>query len=92
MYRIIKYKKSQKYPFRFTQPNDGVGNIFSLGLLTNINRKEASDNARRYIGQGCCIYAEKDTENVYLQNQSGSSIFVQVFLDLKNVTQNLKHF
>lgn len=63
----------------FTQPNDGhgQGNRFSLGLLTNINRKLESDSSRRYIGKGCCIYSEKGTESVYLQNQSESSIFVQ---------------
>jgi hypothetical protein len=65
----------------FTQPSDGQGqgNRFSLGLLTNINRKAECDSTRRYIGRGCWIYSntENGSEGVFLQNQSESSIFVQ---------------
>ena len=62
----------------YTNPNDGAGapNRFSLGLLTNINRRPESDNSRRYIGKGCSIVTENN--NVWLMNDSESSIFVQV--------------
>lgn len=61
----------------YTNPNDGAGapNRFSLGLLTNINRRPESDNSRRYIGKGCSIVTENN--NVWLMNDSESSIFVQ---------------
>lgn len=63
----------------FTQPSDGSssGNRFSLGLLTNINRKPESDSARRYIGRGCTVYTDNN-DSVFLYNMSESSIFVQV--------------
>ena len=63
----------------FTQPSDGSanGNRFSLGLLTNINRKAESDSARRYIGRGCTVYTDNN-DSVFLYNMSESSIFVQV--------------
>ena len=63
----------------FTQPSDGTssGNRFSLGLLTNINRKPESDSARRYIGRGCTVYTDNN-DSVFLYNMSESSIFVQV--------------
>lgn len=62
----------------FTQPSDGSssGNRFSLGLLTNINRKPESDSARRYIGRGCTVYTDNN-DSVFLYNMSESSIFVQ---------------
>lgn len=61
----------------FTNPNDGAGapNRFSLGLLTNINRKDDCDKARRHIGKGCAMVVENG--DVWILNQSDSSIFVQ---------------
>lgn len=61
----------------FTNPNDGAGtpNRFSLGLLTNINRKDDCDRARRHIGKGCAMVVENG--DVWILNQSDSSIFVQ---------------
>jgi len=61
----------------YTNPNDGAGapNRFSLGLLTNINRTTTCDESRRYIGKGCSLIA--DDGDVWILNQSESSIFVQ---------------
>ena len=53
--------------------------IIILGLLTNINRKDDCDKARRHIGKGCAMVVENG--DVWILNQSDSSIFVQVKFD-----------
>ena len=50
--------------------------IIIVGLLTNINRKDDCDKARRHIGKGCAMVVENG--DVWILNQSDSSIFVQV--------------
>ena len=50
--------------------------IIIEGLLTNINRKDDCDKARRHIGKGCAMVVENG--DVWILNQSDSSIFVQV--------------
>ena len=52
--------------------------IFEIieGLVTNINRKDDCDKARRHIGKGCAMVYEKN--DLWILNQSDSSIFVQV--------------
>ena len=50
------------------------------GLLTNINRRTESESSRRYIGKGCSIVTESN--NVWLMNESESSVFVQVIKNM----------
>ena len=54
--------------------------IFEIieGLVTNINRKDDCDKARRHIGKGCAMVVENG--DVWILNQSDSSIFVQVLI------------
>lgn len=68
----------------YANPFDGAPNRFSLGLITNINRRPEADRTRRFIGRGISLLYEDGC--VWLLNESDSAVFIQS--PICNITKN----
>merc|ERR1711892_998933 len=68
----------------YANPFDGAPNRFSLGLITNINRRPEADRTRRFIGRGISLLYEDGC--LWLLNESDSAVFIQS--PICNITKN----
>ncbi|VDM76970.1 unnamed protein product [Strongylus vulgaris] len=69
----FKVYKNELIVDGFTDPNSD--DRICLGLLSNVNRNPTIENTRRHIGKGSLVYTSD--YDLYIQNLSESSIFVQ---------------
>ncbi|KAJ1348897.1 MH1 domain [Parelaphostrongylus tenuis] len=70
----FKVYKNELIVDGFTDPNSDER--ICLGLLSNVNRNSTIENTRRHIGKGISLVYTSDYD-LYIQNLSESSIFVQ---------------
>ena len=62
----------------FTKPSSQNDNRFCLGQLSNVNRNDTIEKARRYIGNGVYLFHSESEQEVWAECRSDSAIFVEV--------------
>ncbi|KJH48148.1 MH2 domain protein [Dictyocaulus viviparus] len=71
---VLAVYKNELIVDGFTDPNSDER--ICLGLLSNVNRNSTIENTRRHIGKGISLIYTSEYD-LYIQNLSESSIFVQ---------------
>jgi hypothetical protein len=59
----------------YTDPSNNWGRRCCLGMFTNVNRTQSTQNVRKNIGRGVAIY--NDNGDVYIECLSNSPVFIQ---------------